>query len=124
MLPEQSPSGQPSSEPPPDRSPEETRVTMSALQRGWERGRSVFDPAGSNGEGTPEPGAVAASPGDPDVIDATDAEHVVDAGATTTGDGAGAGAGQAAADTGITADSAAGRTDGGGASTGTHRTED
>ena len=31
------------------RTPEDTRVTMSAIQRGWERGRSVFDVSGSDG---------------------------------------------------------------------------
>ncbi len=45
-----------------ERSPEETRVTMSAIQRGWERGRSVFDPAGGNGDSTAEPGAGTKAP--------------------------------------------------------------
>jgi signal transduction histidine kinase len=41
------------------RSPEDTRSTMSAIQRGWERGRSVFDapPAGT----APGPGSGAGS---------------------------------------------------------------
>jgi hypothetical protein len=50
------------------------------------------------------------------VIDATDAMPIVEA--VTTEDG------QAGADTGVTADSAASPTDGGGAGPGTHRTED
>jgi signal transduction histidine kinase len=93
------------SEPERERSPEETRVTMSAIQRGWERGRSVFDPSGGNGEGTPEPGA-----GGPDGTGATpstDAVASVEVNPVDTGTGA---SGQAA-DTGITADSAAGRID-------------
>ena len=88
-----------------ERSPEETRVTMSAIQRGWERGRSVFDPSGGNGEGTPESGA-----GGPDGTGATpstDAVASVEVNPVDTGTGA---SGQAA-DTGITADSAAGRID-------------
>jgi signal transduction histidine kinase len=44
------------------RSPEETRSTVTAIQRGWERGRSVFDvpvagPAGSEPSAAPENGA-------------------------------------------------------------------
>jgi len=46
------------------RSPEDTRSTMSAIQQGWERGRSVFDvpPAAAaagagNGADTAEPGS-------------------------------------------------------------------
>jgi signal transduction histidine kinase len=103
-----------------ERSPEETRVTMSAIQRGWERGRSVFDPAGGNGEGTPEPGAGTGGPGDMDAAPGADAVASVDVGPVDAGEGA---PGQAA-DTGITADSAASWTDGGGAGTSTHRTED
>jgi hypothetical protein len=78
---------------------------MSAIQRGWERGRSVFDPSGGNGEGAPESGA-----GGPDGTDATpstDAVASVEVNPVDTGTGA---SGQAA-DTGITADSAAGRID-------------
>jgi signal transduction histidine kinase len=118
-----------------ERSPEETRVTMSAIQRGWERGRSVFDPSGGNGERTPEPGAGAAASDGTDASDATDAVEAVeavdagavdagavDAGAVDAGTVPAPGAGQTA-DTVITADSAAGWTDTGGAS-GTHRTED
>jgi signal transduction histidine kinase len=93
------------SEPERERSPEETRVTMSAIQRGWERGRSVFDPSGGNGEGTPESGS-----GGPDGTGATpstDAVASVEVNPVDTGTGA---SGQAA-DTGITADSAAGRID-------------
>jgi signal transduction histidine kinase len=103
-----------------ERSPEETRVTMSAIQRGWERGRSVFDPAGGNGEGTPEPGAGTGGPGDMDAAPGADAVASVDVGPVDAGEGA---PGQAA-DTGITADSAASWTDAGGAGASTHRTED
>jgi hypothetical protein len=41
------------------RSPEETRSTVTAIQRGWERGRSVFDvPTAGTGPGAiPEEGA-------------------------------------------------------------------
>jgi signal transduction histidine kinase len=81
----------------PDRTPEETRATMSAIQRGWERGRSVFDPADGNG------GSGA---------DATDAMETVSTGA-----------GAETAVTGTT-DSAASHTDGDGASAETHRPED
>jgi signal transduction histidine kinase len=119
MLPDPSPSEwsppEPSSA---ERSPEETRVAMSAIQRGWERGRSVFDPSGGNGERFPEA----------DGGDATDALEAVDADAAdpgaTPGQGATPGPGaRQATDTGFTADFGAGRTDLGGAS-GTHRTED
>jgi signal transduction histidine kinase len=103
-----------------ERSPEETRVTMSAIQRGWERGRSVFDPAGGNGEGAPEPGAGSGGPGDMDAASGADAVASVDVGPVD----AGAGAPGQAADTGITADSGASWTDAGGAGTSTHRTED
>jgi signal transduction histidine kinase len=88
-----------------ERSPEETRVAMSAIQRGWERGRSVFDPSGGNGEGAAESGA-----GGPDGTSATpstDAVASVEVNPVDTGTGA---SGQAA-DTGVTADSAAGRID-------------
>jgi hypothetical protein len=103
-----------------ERSPEETRVTMSAIQRGWERGRSVFDPAGGNGEGAPEPGAGSGGPDDMDAASGADAVASVDVGPVD----AGAGAPGQAADTGITADSGASWTDAGGAGTSTHRTED
>jgi hypothetical protein len=43
------------------RSPEETRVTMSAIQRGWERGRSVFDASGTD-EPASEPVGAAVTP--------------------------------------------------------------
>jgi hypothetical protein len=36
------------------RSPEEARATVSAIQQGWQRGRSLFDPS--------EKGAVTAAP--------------------------------------------------------------
>jgi hypothetical protein len=51
--------GAPLSAPPPDdlpaRSPEETRSTMAAMQHGWERGRSVFDPSPDD-QGRPSDG--------------------------------------------------------------------
>ena len=81
---------------------------MSAIQRGWERGRSVFDPSGGNGDSTAEPGTDTGGPGGTDV-------NPVGAEPGTAGP---------TADTGITADSAAGRTDGGGAGASTHRTKD
>ena len=34
----------PAAETPDERSPEEARSTITAIQRGWERGRSLFDP--------------------------------------------------------------------------------
>ena len=85
---------------------------MSAIQRGWERGRSVFDPSGDNGDATAGSGAGAAAPGSVEMSDATDSMPTVDPGA-----------GQAA-DTGTSAGSAADQVDGGGASTRTHRSED
>jgi signal transduction histidine kinase len=103
-----------------ERSPEETRVTMSAIQRGWERGRSVFDPAGGNGETAAEPGAVTQGPDGTGATAATDAVASGELNPVDTGPGA---SGQAA-DTSITADSAAGRTDAGGAGASTHRTKD
>jgi hypothetical protein len=103
-----------------ERSPEATRVTMSAIQRGWERGRSVFDPSGGNGEGAPEPGAGTGDPGGTGAAAATDAVASVE----VTPVDAGAGASGQAEDTGITADSAPSRTDAGGAGASTHRTED
>src|SRR5262249_13879945 len=80
-----------------ERSPEETRVTMSAIQRGWERGRSVFDPSGGNGEGAPEPGAGTGGPGDMDAAPGADAVASVDVGPVDAGEDA---PGQGA-DTGI-----------------------
>jgi hypothetical protein len=103
-----------------ERSPEETRVTMSAIQRGWERGRSVFDPSGGNGDSTAEPGPGTGGPDGPDAAAATDAVASVEVNPVDADPGA---AGPAA-DAGITADSAAGRTDGGGAGASTHRTKD
>ena len=60
----------PLSAPPPDgtpaaRSPEETRATMSAIQQGTERGRSVFDPL-PTGDGAPEHEQTAADGWGPD----------------------------------------------------------
>jgi signal transduction histidine kinase len=103
-----------------ERSPEETRVTMSAIQRGWERGRSVFDPSGGNGETAAEPGAGAQGP---DGTDATASPDAVASGEVNPVD-TGPGASGQAADTGITADSAAGRTDAGGAGASSRRTKD
>jgi len=34
----------PAADTPDERSPEEARSTITAIQRGWERGRSLFDP--------------------------------------------------------------------------------
>jgi signal transduction histidine kinase len=50
--------GAPLSAPPPEempgtRSPEQARSTMAAMQHGWERGRSVFDPAPPPDTGPP-----------------------------------------------------------------------
>jgi signal transduction histidine kinase len=96
----------PSGPPAPERTPEETRATMSAIQRGWERGRSVFDPAEGNGE--PGPGSAASG-----VTDATDAMEAV-----------GMGNGAETAGTGIVADPAASHDGGDGAGAETHRSED
>jgi signal transduction histidine kinase len=90
-----------------ERSPEETRVTMSAIQRGWERGRSVFDPSGGNGEGTPESGVGTEDPDGTGATAATDAVASVEVNPVDTGTDASG----PAADTGLTADSAAGRPD-------------
>jgi hypothetical protein len=79
---------------------------MSAIQRGWERGRSVFDPAEGNGE--PGPGSAASG-----VTDATDTMEAV-----------GMGNGAETAGTGIVADPAAGHDDGDGAGAETHGSED
>jgi signal transduction histidine kinase len=98
ILPEPASDWSPSETAAPERTPEETRATMSAIQRGWQRGRSVFDPAEGNGES----GA-----------DATDATETVGP----------AGASGETAVTGIT-DSGASHTDGDGASAETHRPED
>jgi hypothetical protein len=106
-----------------ERSPEETRVTMSAIQRGWERGRSVFDPAGGNGgngDSGAEPGAGTQGPDGTGATAATDAVASGEVNPVDTGPDAS----RQAADTGITADSAAGRTDAGGAGAGSHRTKD
>ena len=95
----------PSRQPAPERTPEETRATMSAIQRGWERGRSVFDPAEGNGESA---ASAASGPSD----------------ATDTMDAVGPGTGADTAGTGIVADSAASHNDGDGAGAETHRSED
>jgi signal transduction histidine kinase len=103
-----------------ERSPEETRVTMSAIQRGWERGRSVFDPAGGNGDSGAGPEAGTQGPDGTGATAATDAVASGEVNPVDTGPDAS----RQAADTGITADSAAGRTDAGGAGAGSHRTKD
>ena len=95
----------PSGQPAPERTPEETRATMSAIQRGWERGRSVFDPAEGNGESA---ASAASGPSD----------------ATDTMDAVGPGTGAETAGTGIVADSAVSHNDGDGAGAETHRSED
>jgi hypothetical protein len=123
VLSDPSPSEWSQSERSPDRSPEETRVTMSAIQRGWERGRSVFDPSGRNGEHTPEPEAGSEAPGGTDARPAADAMEGMDAGAAPAGTEPPPGAGQTT-DEIIDADSTAARTDGGGASGGTYRSKD
>jgi hypothetical protein len=93
---------------------------MSAIQRGWERGRSVFDPAGGNGDSGAEPGAGTQGPDGTGATAATDAVASGEVNPVDTGPDAS----RQAADTGITADSAAGRTDAGGAGAGSHRTTD
>jgi hypothetical protein len=123
VLSDPSPSEWSQSEPSADRSPEETRVTMSAIQRGWERGRSVFDPSGGNGDLTPEPEAGSGAPGDADARPAADDMEGMDAGAAPAGTEPPAGAGQTT-DEIINADSTAAQTDGGGASGGPHRSKD
>jgi hypothetical protein len=51
--------------------PEEARSTMTAIQQGWERGRSVFDvppppqPGAGNGEPSPDAYGPAGEPGAP-----------------------------------------------------------
>ena len=83
------------------RSPEETRVTMSAIQRGWERGRSVFDAAGPSGTASTSPsGTASTSP----------------SGTDSAADGAHA--------TSPAADTAAGQVSGDGAAAGTHHSDD
>jgi hypothetical protein len=93
---------------------------MSAIQRGWERGRSVFDPSGGNGDSAAEPEAGTQGPDGTDATAGTDAVASGEANPVDTGPGASA----QAADTGVTADSAAGRTDAGGAGASSHRTKD
>jgi hypothetical protein len=85
---------------------------MSAIQRGWERGRSVFDPSGDIGDITPGPMASAAAPDGADVSDTTDSMAAVDPDAVE------------AADTGTSADPGAGQIDGDGATGRTHRSQD
>jgi signal transduction histidine kinase len=100
----------------PERSPEETRDTMSAIQRGWERGRSVFDPASGNGEGTAGPGLAGTGAAAAEVTDATDTMGAVPGeGAADAGSGL---------DTDVTADPGAGRPEGDATSPDTHPGED
>jgi signal transduction histidine kinase len=54
------------------RSPEETRSTMTAIQQGWERGRSVFDVPVAGAGTAAEAGRGATMPG-PDAADAAGA---------------------------------------------------
>jgi signal transduction histidine kinase len=55
--------------PPEERSPEEARSTITAIQQGWERGRSLFDPPAKAAETTTvaeaQPGPGEASPAEP-----------------------------------------------------------
>jgi signal transduction histidine kinase len=103
ILSEPAPDWSPLEQAAPERTPEETRATMSAIQRGWERGRSVFDPAEGNGE------PAAAGAGGP--------------AATEAGDVVSPGAGAETAGPGMTAGSAS-HPDGDGASAETHGSED
>jgi hypothetical protein len=131
----------PPSEPPAtERTPEETRATMSAIQRGWERGRSVFDPAERNGEPGPGSAASGVTPAASGVTDATDTMDAGGTGATgetagtgatgetvgtgATGETTGPGATGETTGTGAVADPAANGNDGGGAGGETHGPED
>ncbi|HCU94430.1 MAG TPA: hypothetical protein DHU96_17600 [Actinobacteria bacterium] len=88
------------------RSPEEARVTMSAIQRGWERGRSVFDAAGPSGTASTSPsGTASTSP----------------SGTASTGPDSAADCAHA---TSPAADTAAGQVSGDGAAAGTHHSDD
>jgi signal transduction histidine kinase len=74
---------------PEERSPEEARSTITAIQQGWERGRSLFDPPAkttgtmtgaeaqaSPGEAGPaEPGPAEPGPAEPGPADAGEAGH-------------------------------------------------
>ena len=88
------------------RSPEETRVTMSAIQRGWERGRSVFDAAGPSGTASTSPSGTAS----------TSPSGTASTGPDSAADGAHA--------TSPAADTAAGQVSGDGAAAGTHHSDD
>jgi signal transduction histidine kinase len=108
------------------RSPEETRVTMSAIQRGWERGRSVFDASG-----TDEPASAAVTPGAATVAAANstaDTTTAADTATADTGTADTATADTGTADTGTadtgTADTGTGRANGDSAASGTHRSDD
>jgi signal transduction histidine kinase len=61
-LPVADPGAQPHAAPTPD----QTRATLSAIQRGWQRGRSMFDPPGSGEDagsnGVPPPPAAGGGP--------------------------------------------------------------
>jgi signal transduction histidine kinase len=118
------------------RSPEETRVTMSAIQRGWERGRSVFDASGTDEPAsaavTPEAATASAANSTADTATPADTAPADTATAdTATADTATADAGTAdaaPADTATTdaaaADTATGRANGDSAASGTHRSDD
>jgi signal transduction histidine kinase len=61
-----------------ERSPEEARSTITAIQQGWERGRSLFDPPAKATETTTvaeaQPGPGAASPAESDPAEPSPAE--------------------------------------------------
>jgi hypothetical protein len=65
-------------EAPEERSPEEARSTITAIQQGWERGRSLFDPPAkatettTGAEAQPSPGD--ASPAEPGPAEPSPAE--------------------------------------------------
>jgi signal transduction histidine kinase len=63
---------------PEERSPEEARSTITAIQQGWERGRSLFDPPAKATETTTvaeaQPGPGAASPAESDPAEPSPAE--------------------------------------------------
>jgi hypothetical protein len=90
------------------RSPEETRSTVTAIQQGWERGRSVFDvpapdPAGSaapeNGTGNGAD-AEARNGADAEARNSASAAPAPDAGTADAGTAGAGGPEQAAEDRG------------------------
>jgi hypothetical protein len=54
---------------PDDRSPEQARATMSAIQQGWQLGRSVFDVPDRSGSTLPDDSGTADPPA-PDYLSA------------------------------------------------------